>query len=391
MSLTLGITINLAEGPDTVPRDLREVGWTTGYVMGLERQASELQINISNAAAVERLIYNLFIPVGYKRVEMIIKQGKINLFWKALYGMGYLLLFRPLLDQHGFHKARNPFVTAVATNPGALKLFHAIGVPARNVYVQQEFFPITSTAPGELDSESVGVPFPGVELRLYDNGEILAKGARCSGYQKNPEKTAELIDDKGWLHTGDAGVILEDGRLVILDRMKDLMTMKNGTVFSPTWVANKLKFSPYISQAVITGAEQEYVGAIVSLDYNFVGNWAEKCQLPYTSFSDLSQKPEIYDLIRNDIKKRVNKTLPPGMKVKRFAILPKEMDIDDAELTRTWKLRIAYVAERYSDLIEALYRGEQEHMLDVESTYEDGRTARVRLPLRIEIIEDINS
>jgi long-chain acyl-CoA synthetase len=263
---------------------------------------------------------------------------------------------------------------------------NGIGVEVRNLYGQNECIPISCTLAGSADSDTAGPPCPGREVRISGEGEIQARGPSAQGYYKNPKATAEFKDDQKWVHTGDAGFITPDGRLVIIDRLAHLMKLKDSTEFSPLFIENKLKFSPYIKQAIITGADADYVGALISIDNDFVSQWAERRQLPYTSSADLSQKQEVYDLIQNDIQERVNKTLPDKTKVKKFALLPKEMDIDDAELTRTFKLRRGYVAERYHDFIEAIYSDVTEHILDIESTYEDGRKARVRVPCKIAIV-----
>lgn len=382
-----GTSLNLAEAPDTIPRDIREVGWTSGAIVGLEQQASEMQVRISEASRLKRLAWQLLKPIGLKRADVMATGGQMGTVWKILYFIGYILVFRPILDKHGLSKARNPFVTATATSPEVLRLFHGMGVPVRNLYGQSEFIPISGTLLGEVDSETVGPPFPDREVRIAESGEILARGTCAEGYYKNPDVTAKWIDEKKWVHTGDAGIMTPDGRLVVLDRMTDLMTMRDGTVFSPLWIENKLKFSPYIRQAMVAGADKDFIAVLISFDSVFVKHWAEQHQLPYTSSTDLSQKPEVFALIQDDIGKRVNKTLPDKTKVKKFAILPKEMDIDDAEITRTWKLRRGYVNQRYGDLIEALYTDTKEYMLDIESTYEDGRKARVRVPVKIAEVE----
>jgi long-chain acyl-CoA synthetase len=381
-----GFPINIPESMATIPLDLREIGWTTGIVMGIEQQASAMQVRIGDATFLKRLTWRLFKPVGLKKADTMARGEKLNWIWSIVYKIGYFLIFRPIRDKHGLLHATNPYVSMVATSPDVLRLMNGIGVEVRNLYGQNECIPISCTLAGSADSDTAGPPCPGREVRISGEGEIQARGPSAQGYYKNPKATAEFKDDQKWVHTGDAGFITPDGRLVIIDRLAHLMKLKDSTEFSPLFIENKLKFSPYIKQAIITGADADYVGALISIDNDFVSQWAERRQLPYTSSADLSQKQEVYDLIQNDIQERVNKTLPDKTKVKKFALLPKEMDIDDAELTRTFKLRRGYVAERYHDFIEAIYSDVTEHILDIESTYEDGRKARVRVPCKIAIV-----
>jgi long-chain acyl-CoA synthetase len=354
-----------------------------GIVMGIEQQASAMQVRIGDATFLKRLTWLLFKPVGLKKADTMAAGEKLNWFWKILYNIGYFLIFRPIRDKHGLLHAKNPFVTMVATSPDVLRLMNGIGVEIRNVYGQNECMPISGTIFGDADSDTVGPPSPGREVRISGEGEIWARGPSAQGYYKNPKATAEFKDRQGWVHTGDAGFLTPEGRVVIIDRLAHLMKLGDGTEFSPLFIENKLKFSPYMKQAIITGEDADYVGALISIDNEFVAQWAERRQLPYTSGADLSQKEEVYELILNDIQQRVNKTLPDKTKVKKFALLPKEMDIDDAELTRTLKLRRGFVAERYHDFIEAIYSDVSEHILDIESTYEDGRKARVTVPCKI--------
>lgn len=383
-----GYPINIPENMQTIPQDLRQIGWTIGVIMGVEQQASEMQVRIGDATFLKRLTWQLFKPVGLRKADAMAKGEKLNWFWRIIYSIAYSLIFRPLRDKHGLLYARNPYVTMVATSPDVLRLMNGIGVEIRNVYGQNECIPIACTVHGSADSDTVGPPCPGREVKISGEGEVWARGPSAQGYYKNPKASAEFKDQQGWVHTGDAGFLTPDGRLVIIDRLAHLMRLRDGTEFSPLFIENKLKFSPYIRQAIITGQDKDYIGALISIDNSFVAQWAEKRQLPFTSSADLSQKQEIYDLIQNDIRQRVNKTLPDKTKVKKFALLPKEMDIDDAELTRTFKLRRGYVADRYSGFIETLYTDVKEYSLDLESTYEDGRKQRIQAKVKISTLEN---
>lgn len=271
-----------------------------------------------------------------------------------------------------------------ALAPEAFRYFHALGIPLFNAYGQTEMNPITAQKPGTLNVESAGVGLANCEVKISSEGEVLARGTNMSvGYYKDPEATKRMIDEEGWLHTGDAGFLNKDGELVIIDRVKDLMKLKSGAVFSPMYIENKLKFSPYIREAVALGHEREFVAALVSIDYVSVGKWAEDSSIVYTTFTDLSQKAEVYELIKQEIIKGVNSALPDESKIKRFTLLAKELDADDAELTRTRKLRRSFVAERYSQYIEALYGNQKEHTVAFRVKYQDGRETEMRTIVKI--------
>jgi long-chain acyl-CoA synthetase len=225
---------------------------------------------------------------------------------------------------------------------------------------------------------------PGCEVRIAESGEILTKGpAVFVGYYKNPEATAETLEE-GWLHSGDAGYLDADGHLIVIDRAKDVMTLHDGTKFSPQFLENKLKWSPYIREAVVFGGgEWDFVSALVTIDFGNAGKWAEKRQVPYTTFTDLSQKREMYALVREHVE-RINADLPVAARVERFLLLHKELDADDAELTRTRKVRRGFIAERYRTLVDALYGGIETVAVETVITYQDGRTATTRTELKIE-------
>jgi long-chain acyl-CoA synthetase len=228
---------------------------------------------------------------------------------------------------------------------------------------------------------------PGVEIRIADRGEVLVRGcAVFKGYLKNEQATREVIDAEGWFHTGDAGFIDPRGHLVIIDRAKDVGALADGTPFAPQFIENKLKFSPYIREAVAFGNERPFVTAMIAIDLGTVGNWAERRGLPYTSYMDLSQKEEVRELVREEIRKG-NQTLPDATKIRRFLLLTKDLEADDAEMTRTRKVRRRFVAERYAPVIDALYGGRDEVELSTTITYEDGRQAEIQSRVRIEDVE----
>ena len=385
-SMMSGAVVNFPEEPETIPSDLREIGYQVGYVgiKGVEAQISEVQVKIMGAGWLKKLTYNLFLPVGIK-VNSLREQGKeINLLQRFLYFVGYWVLFRHLQDHLGYKRARILLTGGSALAPDAFRYFRAIGIPLLNAYGMTECNPITAQTPGSLSVESAGSVTSGVEVKISPEGEVLAKSSSMTkGYYKNPEATNNLIDEEGWLHTGDAGFFNDDGELVIIDRVKDLMKLNSGDVFSPMYIENKLKFSPYIGEVVALGHERDFVAALVSIDYGTMGKWAEDHQIIYTTFTDLSQKDEIYDLVKSEILDRVNPDLPQESRIKKFTLLAKELDPDDAELTRTRKLRRAFVGDRYKEYIDALYGGQSEHTVSFMVKFQDGRETEMRSLVKI--------
>jgi long-chain acyl-CoA synthetase len=239
----------------------------------------------------------------------------------------------------------------------------------------------------EANPTTAGRPVPGVEVRIGERGEVLVRGcAVFKGYLKNEEATREVIDAEGWFHTGDAGFVDPRGHLVIIDRAKDVGALADGTPFAPQFIENKLKFSPYVREAVAFGNDRPFVTAMIAIDLGTVGNWAERRGLAYTSYMDLAQKVEVRDLIREEIRKG-NQTLPDATKLRRFLLLTKDLEADDAEMTRTRKVRRRFVAERYAPVIDALYGGGEEVELTTAITYEDGRQATIQSRVRIEDVE----
>lgn len=389
-ALMNGAVVNFPEEPSTIPRDLREVGYQTGFIGigAIQAQVSETQVKISDTSLLKRMAYNLFMPVGYKFADALAEGKRLSRFWRLLWNIGYWVLFQQIQDRLGYKRTRRLITGGAALAPDAFRYFHAVGIPLINVYGLTEMDPICGQKIDRLDAESAGVPAMYSEIRIADNGEILARGGfRTAGYYKDPEATSKTIDKGGWLHSGDAGFINDNGELVILDRLKDLMRLNDGTGFAPQYVENKVKFSPFVREAVVVGEGRDYVGALISIDFPICSKWADDHQLIYTTLTDLSQKDELYALIKDDIAKRVNRTLPEGSRIKKFTDLPKELDADDAELTRTRKLRRAFVSQRYKEYIEALYSGEKEYKAKTTVTYRDGRKSEVETTLKIVDVE----
>jgi long-chain acyl-CoA synthetase len=383
--LLTGAMLNFPEEPETIAEDTREVG--PNFVIYGPRQweglVSEIQVKMLDAGLLKRLTYKLFLPVGHKIADMKFEGKKPNIFWHILQGMAYLALFRPLKDRLGLSKVRFAVTGSSVLSLDTFRLIHAIGVELRQCYASTEAGLISSHGKGEIKFESVGRPALGTSLRITKEGELLVTSdCMFTGYHKNPEKTAVTLID-GWCYTGDAVNINEQGHLIFMDRLEHMGMLKSGAKYAPQYIEGRLRFSPYIKDAmVIGGKDKEYVSAIVNIDFAMVGKWAERHHIPYTTFVDLSQKKEVADLVRQDLE-RVNGYLPEPSRVRKFVLLHKEFDPDEAELTRTRKIRREFMEQRYKDLIDALYGGKDKVEVQAPVTYRDGRKGVVTTAIQV--------
>ncbi len=380
-----GMIVSFPESPETVQENIREIAPNALLFSSRlwESLVSMVQVRINDSTAINRWLYRLFLPVGYRVADMRFARKKVPILWRILYRLGDLAVFHPLRDKLGLIRVNSAYTAGAALSPDVVRFFRAIGVNIKQLYGSTEVQIHTLHVGEDVKFESVGVPPPGVEIRISDEGEILVKAPSVfQGYYKAPDKTAEKLKD-GWFYTGDAGYIDEDGHLIYLDRVDDLLELKGGEKFSPQYIEGRLKFSPYIKDLMsIGGRERAYVTAIINIDFDNVGRWAEKRGIAYTTFVDLSQRPEVYDLIRADVE-RVNKSLPPAARVRKFVLMHKEFDPDEAELTRTRKLRRGFVEQRYQQMIEAMYTGLEEVRVRAEVKYRDGRQGVVETPIRV--------
>jgi len=383
--LLSGARLNFAEEPETIAQDTREVG--PNLVIYGPRQweslVSEIQVKMFDAHPLKRFAYNLFMPVGYKIADLNFQGRKPNLFWRTFYQIAYILLFRALKDQLGLSKVKFAVTGSSVLSLDTFRLIHAIGIELRQNYGSTEAGLISSHGEGEIKFESVGRPALGTEVRITDKGELLVR-SNClfNGYHKDAQKTAEALVD-GWCHTGDAVNIDEDGHLLFIDRLEHMGQLSSGIKYAPQYVEGRLRFSPYIKDAmVIGGKDKDFVSAILNIDFAMVGKWAERNHIPYTTFVDLSQKKDIADLVQKDLI-RVNGYLPEPARVRRFVLLHKEFDADEAELTRTRKLRREFMEERYKDLIEAIYKDGKEIKVKAPVTYRDGRRGVVTTSIKV--------
>ena len=388
--LLTGARLNFPEEPGTIAEDTREVG--PNFVIYGPRQweslVSEIQVKMIDAHPLKRLAYKLFMPVGYKVAETRFRGKEPNLFWKALYGIAYLFLFRALKDRLGLSKVRFAVTGSSVLSLDTFRLIHAIGIELRQNYGSTEAGLISSHGKGEIKFESVGRPSLGTEVRVTDDGELLVR-SNCmfTGYHKNPVKTAETLCC-GWCRTSDAVNVDEDGHLLFIDRLDHLGQLKSGVKYAPQYVEGRLRFSPYIKDAmVIGGKDKDFVSAILNINFSMVGKWAERNRIPYTTFVDLSQKEEVANLIRKDLE-RVNSYLPEPARVRKFVLLHKEFDADEAELTRTRKIRREFMEDRYRDLIKTIYEDGREVNVKAPVTYRDGRKGEVTTGLKIRSVQE---
>ena len=387
--LQCGFTINFPESSSTVQENIREIGPRVMFSPPRiwENMLSQVQVKIQDTTRLKRAMYEWAMRQGYAMADARFSGKPPGPLLRLQYGLARLCVFEPLKDQLGLRFLKRAYTGGAALGPDVFRFYHALGVNLKQVYGQTESSGLSVIhRDGQIKFQTVGTPLPNTEIRIADSGEILVKSPSVFiGYYKNPEATAETLVD-GWLHSGDAGYFDEDGQLIVIDRARDVMTLHDGTKFSPQFIENKLKFSPFIKEAVVFGGDWPFVTAMINIDFGTVGKWAESRQISYTTYTDLAQKPQVYALIRRDVE-RANADLPPAARIRRFLLLHKELDADDGELTRTRKVRRRLVAQRYEEIVDALYGDQSELELETTITYQDGRTALIKTRLRVEELE----
>jgi long-chain acyl-CoA synthetase len=375
---------------------MREIGPTVIFCPPRiwENILTTVRVKMEDAAGIKQKMFAFFINIAQRMSTYQLKHQAVPLGLRLLYTLGEFFVYGPLRDNLGMRKIRYAYTAGAALGPEVFQFYRAIGVNLKQVYGLTETSAMCTYQPDdEVKLETVGVPLPGIQIKIGEGGEVLIKSPGVfQGYYKNPEATSETLKD-GWLHTGDAGIIDKDKHLIIIDRAKDVSALANGTIFAPQFIENKLKYSPYIKEAVVLGQGREYVTAMINIDLESVGNWAERKNIGYTSYADLSQKTEVYDLIFREVKK-VNASLYNEVQlrdaqIKRYLILHKELDPDDAEVTRTRKIRRGFIAKKYADIIDSLYSGKEGVDVETKITYEDGRTATIRAFLKIREAETL--
>jgi len=383
--LVAGFTVNCPERPETVQENLREIGPHIVLLAPriLENLASMVQVKIEDASRLKRWLYRRFVPHGQEVARRRMEREPVPIGLQLLAWLGEIFVFGALRDQLGLGRHRYAYTGGAALGPEVFLFFRGLGVNLKQVYGQTEMAALSCLQrDGDVKLGTVGHPLPGTEIKISEDGEIISRSARIfAGYYKNPEATAEVLRD-GWLNSGDAGFFDPSGHLVVIDRLKDVTALSDGTKFAPQFIANKLKFSPYIREAVAVGQDHPYVVAMLCIDMENVGKWAERRQIAYTTYADLAQKPEVYDLIQREVE-RVNRDLPEAARIRKFVLLHKELDPDDEEMTRTRKVRRRVVAEKYAAIIEALYADVDVVPVTAAITYQDGRQVTLETKLAI--------
>ncbi len=391
-AMITGMTVHCPESADTVLTDMREVGPTYYFAPPriFENLLTTVIIRMEDASAVKRWLFQRFMDVAKGCGADILEGRPVPFTQRALYAIGNVLVYAPLRNVLGMSRIRTAYTAGAAIGPDLFRFYRSIGINLKQLYGLTETCAYGCLQPsGAVKLESVGKPAPGVEVRIADTGEVLLRGPMLlKEYYKRPDATAESIDREGWFHTGDAGFFDPEGQLRIIDRAKDVGKLANGSLYAPNYIENKLKFFPHIKEAVAFGANRDQVCAFINIDMGSVGNWAERRNLAYSGYTDLAQKPEVYQLVRECVEK-VNADLATDpqlvdSQVHRFLILHKELDPDDDELTRTRKVRRGFIAEKYAVLVEALYAGRTVQHVETQVKFEDGRTGMVAADLRIE-------
>src|SRR5215475_4938162 len=389
-AIVAGFTINCPESADTVLADLKEIGPTYFFAPPRiwESILTNVMIRIEDAAWLKRRLVKFFLGVAQDLERARLSDRPLSTWRRLFYPLGRLLVYGPLRDNLGMRRIRIAYTAGEAIGSEIFVFFRALGINVKQLYGMTEASVFVAVQKdGDVRLDTVGTPMPEVEIRISDAGEVLFRSPGVfQGYFKNPEATRQTVED-GWIHSGDAGFLDHAGHLKIIDRAKDLGRLADGTMFAPKYLENKLKFSPYVKEAVTLGPDRPYVTVLINIDLSAVGNWAERRGIAYTSYTDLSQKPEVYDLIQQEVA-RVNASLLEddvlrGARIRKFLILHKELDPDDEEITRTRKVRRSFVAQKYAPLIEALYSGQDRVQVEAKVTYEDGRTGTVRADVRI--------
>jgi long-chain acyl-CoA synthetase len=393
--LACGYVVNCPESAATVTIDLKEVGPTYYFAPPrvFEGLLTSVMIRMEDAGRIKRGMFRRFMDIA-KRVGPALMDGKpVGMGDRVAYALGNIMVYGPLRNNLGFSRVRVAYTAGEAIGPDLFTFYRSIGINLKQLYGSTETAVFVCLQPdNEARADTVGVPCAGVEIKVADDGEILVRSpGLLKEYYKNPTATAEVLSRDGWYRTSDAGFLDAGGHLKIIDRVKDVGRIKgganDGAMFAPKYVENKLKFFPYIKEVVAYGDGREQVCVMINIDFDAVGNWAERRNLPYAGYTDLAQKPEVYQLIKECVEK-VNAdlaadTLLAGSQISRFLILHKELDADDGELTRTNKVRRGFIAEKYLVLVDALYGGRAEQYVETQVKFEDGRTGSVSATLKI--------
>lgn len=389
-----GMVVNFPETAETVQHDIREIAPVTLLFPSRlwESLVSIVQARMDDSHWGNRLLYKMFLRTGYKMADMQSAGQKPNLAWRLLEFAGELALFAPLRDKLGLSRLRYGYTSGSSLSPDVLRFFRALHVELYQLYGSTECQGHTMHRPGDVRFGTVGKPMPTVEIKISEEGEILVKSRSVfAGYYKSDEKTQEAFTPDGWFKTGDAGYVDEHGHLIYLDRMKDMIQLATGDAFSPQYIEGSLKFSPYIQDTMAVGGfDMPYVSVMITLNFENAARWAEKRGVSFTTLADLSQRPEIANLILQEVE-RTNAALPPPGRIRRFVILPRIFDPDEEELTRTRKLRRRYMEQKYGDILNAIYGGDSALMVRSEVRYRDGRVGHTETECLVRNVGDVSN
>lgn len=390
-SYVSGFCVNCPESGATVMQDLREIGPSYFFAPPriFENLLTTIMIRMEDAGWLKRMMFKHFMEIARRVGVKILEKKSVSIKDRIWYFIGWILVYGPLKNTLGFSRIRLAYTAGEAIGPDIFDFYRSLGINIKQLYGQTESAVFITMQPdGEVKADTVGTPAPDVEIKIADNGEVLYRGPGVfQSYYKNPQATRETKTDDGWVHTGDAGYFDESGHLKIIDRATDVGKMRDGSMFAPKYLENKLKFFPQIKEAVTFGDGKDYASAIINIDLEAVGNWAERKNIAYASYQELAAVPEVHTMLRECIE-QVNRDLSAdsnlaASQIRRFLVLHKELDADDGELTRTRKVRRRFVADKYSDLISALYSERDHCHIKSEVTYEDGRKGEIEADLRI--------
>ncbi|MEM7115185.1 MAG: AMP-binding protein [Chloroflexota bacterium] len=385
-----GMIMNFPEEPETVRENIREIApESLFYSAGLwDNLVGTIQVRMKDSSWFNRKLYDVFLPISYQIADKKLAGESIGAGLQFMGKLGDMLVFEPLRGMLGLNQVRVAYTAGAVLSPDHLRYLHALGINVKQIYGSTEVTGgVAGHRNGDIKFASVGVPHPGVDVRVSEEGELqISSPTVMKEYYKNPEATAkDVVEENGrrWFKTGDAAYIDDDGHIIFQDRVKNMIKLANGEVFSPQFIEGRLKFSPYIKDVMALGSEdRDYVSAMVIIDFANVGHWAEQQGLGYTTFVDLSQKKEVYALIQEAVNE-VNQTLPERARIRHFVHLHKEFDADDAEMTRSRKLRRGVVAERYGEIVDALYSNKKEINVRAPVKYQDGSEGFIETQIRV--------
>jgi long-chain acyl-CoA synthetase len=389
--LVAGFTVNCPESAETVMIDLREIGPTYYFAPPrvFEGLLTNVMIRMEDASRIKRALFEKFMAVAKRSGARILDGEAVAFGDRLMYWLGNIFVYGPLKNTLGMSRIRVAYTAGAAIGPDLFRFYRSIGINLKQLYGQTETCAYVTLQPDrQIKFDSVGKAAPSVEVKLAENGEVLVRGPMVlKEYYKRPDATAESIDGDGYFHTGDAGVFDTDGHLKIIDRAKDVGRLASGAMFAPNYIENKLKFFPYIKEAVCFGHDKASVMAFINIDLTAVGNWAERRNLVYSGYIDLAGKSEVYELIRDCVEKANAELATEGelsnSQIARFLVLHKELDPDDDELTRTRKVRRSFIAEKYGPLVDALFTGKQVQHIETQVKFEDGRTGSIAADIKI--------